>query len=154
MALRIDYNTFNEAVQTLVEQVSTYGTKYDAIVAPCRGGLVLGTVLSHKLGLPLYPIMWSCRDKTTANSVPVAVYDLAILKKNILLVEDIVDSGQTVQEIVEHMGHITSNYTKPKIDVAAIINNISQPVHVQFYAHMIDRRVDQAWVDFWWEDKE
>lgn len=94
------YDQLHNAAITIVREARTYGW-IDAVVAPSRGGLMFGVIASHKLNVPLIPVTYSSRvgkgdDKNHDNVLPY------INAKTILLVDDIVDSGQTMCEIVEH----------------------------------------------------
>ena len=95
------YDQMHNAAITMVREARTLAW-LDCIVAPARGGLLFGVIASHKLNIPVYPALYSSKkgkgdDKNHANVLP-DVGDV----KTILLVDDIVDSGETVREIVEH----------------------------------------------------
>jgi hypoxanthine phosphoribosyltransferase len=73
----------------------------DGIIAPSRGGLLVGTIVSHYFGVPLTPISYSSKigrgdDKNHNNVLPVLPGGLYIL------VDDIIDSGHTFKELFEH----------------------------------------------------
>lgn len=84
--------------------------KYDYIISIHRGGNVLGTMLSHKLNIPL--LIYT----------PTKSFNIDIQNKNILLVDDISDTGKTILKCIkdiqlEHVDVLTyaiklhTNYT-------------------------------------------
>lgn len=93
------YDHLHMAAVTMVREARTHAW-IDAILAPVRGGLLFGVVASHKLNVPVTPIHYSSKDgkgddKTQDNTLP----ELSDTVKTILLVDDIVDSGNTMKEI-------------------------------------------------------
>lgn len=95
------YDALHNAAVTMVREART-NAWIDAVVAPVRGGLMFGVVASHTLNVPLIPVHYSSKagngdDKTQVNTIA----SLANGIKTILLTDDIVDSGNTLKEIVE-----------------------------------------------------
>lgn len=93
------YDSLHQAALTICREARTMDW-IDAVVAPVRGGLLFGVVASHKLNVPLYAVSYSSKsgagdDKNHANEL----YELPPTVKVILLVDDIADSGLTMQEI-------------------------------------------------------
>lgn len=68
----------------------------ECVIAIARGGLVLGTVLSYRLNLPLFVID------------PRRILGFSIPHKHVLLVDDISDTGATfnrvIPALVDHQG--------------------------------------------------
>lgn len=71
-----------------------------AIVAPNRGGLALGVMLSHYYDAPLFPIQLSHRDADLVDVIDIqeGLRD-AWRKGPVLVVDDINDSGKTLATI-------------------------------------------------------
>ncbi len=93
------YDQLHNAAITMTKEARTLGW-IDCVVAPVRGGLLFGTVASHKLNVPMIAIHYSSKDgkgddKNHDNYLP----DMGDYK-TLLLVDDIVDSGATLAEIV------------------------------------------------------
>lgn len=87
-------------IDTFIKNVSI-DESIEAIVAIHRGGLTLGTMLSHKFNLPLVIL----HDSTThKNKVPTDIDKVKeVIKrfKSIMLVDDISDTGTTLNRILE-----------------------------------------------------
>lgn len=95
------YDQLHSAAITMVREARTLGW-IDKIVAPSRGGLLFGMIASHKLNVPLVPIQYSSKtgngdDKNHDNVLP----DLGDCKI-IYLVDDIIDSGNSLKEISDY----------------------------------------------------
>lgn len=94
------YDQLHNAAITIVREARSLAW-IDKVVAPARGGLLFGVIASHKLNVPLMTLHYSSKegagdDKNHSNVLP----DLGSAK-TVLLVDDIIDSGKTMKEIVE-----------------------------------------------------
>lgn len=72
------------------------------IVPLIRGGLPLGTILSHLLnGLPVFPLQFQTRDYKYGHRIrEVGRMRLLMNKyKNLIIVDDILDTGETMHEL-------------------------------------------------------
>lgn len=151
----IGNDDFNTMVYTIAWQIEQSEVEYDFILAPCRGGLIPGVLLSHILGLPLIPISWTTyHDKQIVpNALPEPLVTLIHQKTGckILIVEDIVDTGGTTTQIVNALSDVYFGREKMQVDIAALVYNTSQPMPVAFSAMQIDRNEEKRWIDFWWE---
>lgn len=81
------------------------GKTFGAIIGLSRGGLIPATVLSHKMGLPLIPMMVQLRDsKTNINPIDEIARVTSMLdpKQRAIIVDDINDSGDTLKLITEN----------------------------------------------------
>lgn len=103
--LIIDWSAHDVKVKTLAMQILASGIHYDTIIAVARGGLIAGTQLSHLLNKKLAVIFASSyhgpvegRQGNIHISHNIATL-VDSLGKRVLLVDDLVDSGVTLQEI-------------------------------------------------------
>lgn len=144
----ITKDDFFKAISCLHQQIRNSKTTFDFVVGISRGGLIPGVVLSHRLEIPFRAVEWSLRDSHRKYIPPDIVVD-AWEGKQILFVDDIVDSGETFITIRNKFGDSFKN-----IKVACIVYNKEQQLVVpDFWYNTIDRTEDDDWVNFWWEAK-
>ena len=143
----ITVNDFYKAMACIRQQIGRDETTFDYVVGISRGGLVPGVFLSHRLKIPFRPIEWSLRDSNTRSIPPDIRMDIYRGKK-ILLVDDIVDSGETILTILNKIG----TDFRPNIKVACLVYNKAQNlITPDFWYNVIDRGDYPDWVNFWWE---
>jgi hypoxanthine phosphoribosyltransferase len=119
----------------------------DYVVGINRGGLIPAVMLSHMLDKPLETINWSTRDfKRQEHNFSIA-RDL-VDGKNILLVDDINDSGQTFLDLIEDWGY--TDDSKGKLIKVTPLQRYTTKCPSEHYGELIT--VDN-WVMFPWEQK-
>lgn len=138
----------------------------DYIVGLTRGGLPVAVMLSHYLNKPMYALNASFRD---GNSGPESNAWMAedafgygyppILKKNILIVDDINDTGKTFNWIIDDWQKSClpdepswNNVWHENVRFAALVNNNSSEFkNVDYIGYEIDKAEDPCWCVFPWE---
>lgn len=91
--------------------------KPDLVVGIARGGLVPAVMLSHRFEVPHIPVVWTTRDFighadfSHQNLSHISeVRHAAFAKKDVLIVDDICDSGKTFETLQKHLpdgnGHV------------------------------------------------
>lgn len=119
--------------------------KPDIILSINRGGCIPGVYLSHYISVKHK--VFDFKDICNTN------IDLCkrILDnyKNILIVDDINDTGQTLSSISKYFKD-----NSQKIKYAVIVDNRSSIFNVDFYGSQIDKNVDSSWIVFPWENIE
>lgn len=153
----IDYSSdeFKHGIDVMATQIQNSGFDADYIVAIVRGGCVPGVYLSHKLKKPLVTVAWSTRDKNIYNNesncwIPEDLHE----GKKILLVDDIVDGGDTIKELLDDWYQSScgvGDLPLQNIRIAAMYYNTAQDVVVDYYHRTIDRSYDNRWIHFPWE---
>lgn len=142
---KVTFYSFADVVQSIdkiVKRIDDY--KYDYVVGIVRGGLVPATMLSHRLGIPLHTMKWSTRDHQEKEHVGWIAEDVKA-GKNILIVDDLIDSGLCIQEIVADWG-----INRHDVDIAVISQNIKAPVIANHYDTTFDSD-DNIWYVWPWE---
>ena len=92
------YDTVHRACESLAEQIKESNFNPDKIIGLSRGGLLPAVILSHMLNIPMRCVHYSSKDgngdnRNHLNDLP------EVNGKRILIVDDICDSGKTLEEV-------------------------------------------------------
>lgn len=150
-------------LQEIIRQIMLDDFRPDVIVGVARGGLVPATMLSHYFQKQLMVINYSKRDHMISQmSETKDISDALRSGLNVLIVDDICDSGETLKDILNKIpeysslgGEDTIEF-KSKLKTAVLWNNISQEMHSPNYVgREISRVEDTRWIIFpyeeWWK---
>lgn len=151
----IDYTfaEFRDGIQAITKQIQDSGFAPDYLVGIVRGGSVPAVYLSHKLKIPVVMVAWNTRDNTEFGKESVTwIPEDLLAGKRVIIVDDIVDGGQTIKELLEDwQKSVLDPVPQENIRVAAMWYNTAQDVVVDFYHKTIDRNEDPRWIVFDWE---
>ena len=138
----ISWDEYNELVSSIASQVK--GTP-DAIVGLTRGGLVPAVSLSHMYNAKLYCLNISLRDGKASSQG----FDWRQLRKytNILIVDDINDSGATLWEVANQC--YGREIQKPRF--ATLLSKDSSEFDNLIAGEHINKSKDNEWIVFPWE---
>jgi xanthine phosphoribosyltransferase len=136
------YEEFTQDIETLYQLSKSY--KPDIILAVARGGVTIGHFLSEKFKI---------RDLYTLNSIhyddtkkldTVEIFNIPKLPDNakVLVVDDIVDSGESLKEI---MNKLQEMYPKTKFKTAAIFYKKTAIFRADFSI-----KETKEWIEFFW----
>jgi hypoxanthine phosphoribosyltransferase len=145
------WENFDNDVKIIKLQLLANNWIPDYIVGVKRGGLIPAIKLSHTLNKPM--IMMSCQLRDSADK-EVRLYEVEEIPKdkNILIVDDICDSGITMSKIIIQF---LSNFFPPNnVKTCSLFYNISQNFYVDYYARSINRLVEDRWISFPWESTQ
>ena len=143
---------FDKDIDTLVAKINKSKVKFNYIVALSRGGLIPGVVLSHKLDVRLVPINWSTRDNPMDREYNCWIPEDINEGKKILVVDDIIDSGEALRTMFEDWNSSVCNKLNTEnIYIASLIYNKDQSIVPNFYGTKISRKKTPEWFEFWWE---
>ena len=144
------------ACTNLYTKINESSYKPDYIVGLTRGGLIPATILSHKYDLPLFTLNVSLRDHARKERRLWMIED-ALHKKNILIVDDINDSGNTINTIKANWEEaFPGDWHKiwhNNVRFAVIDNNLGSKAVVDYYYHVLDKNVNDVWIVYPWESK-
>ena len=143
------HSEFEAGVKQIVNNNRATGTEYSRIVGLVRGGLPLATRLSYILEVPITTITWSTRDFAEKEYNEIVAEDMNNGQK-ILLVDDIIDSGETIRQVIDTWG----NFPEQNLSIACLILNTDQETMPDFFHKTIDRKEEKRWVKFWWESND
>lgn len=179
--LVLNNTQFNGLVAKICREISNSGWRPDYIVGLTRGGLLPAVMISHYLDVPCETLKVSLRDNSQCESncwmaedaigyVPLenrkangGFHHLEMHKKKILIVDDINDSGATLNWIMEdwqtsccpastEWPEIWNNNVK----FAVVVDNLSSDceVSMDFVGMEVNKAEEDVWIEFpyeeWW----
>jgi xanthine phosphoribosyltransferase len=177
----ITYTEFKNLVSSLCRQITLSEWKPDYIVGISRGGLLPAVMISHYLNVPMRPLQVSLRDGGECVSDLGMAEDAygyvniedrefnegesssVLSRKNILIVDDINDQGNTVNWILNDwpsgcMPNDKSWETvwNNNVKFAVLFDNLASnaSIKMDFAGEEINKSVDDVWIEFpyeeWW----
>ncbi|WP_345974171.1 phosphoribosyltransferase family protein [Sulfurimonas sp. HSL3-7] len=137
------YEQFVNDVKALVKLTESY--QPDTLIAIARGGLTLGHAYASATGnrqlLTVNSILYEGDQRGTSCEI-FNVPELQHANK-VLLLDDIVDSGQTIKEVLEHL---QASFPNVIFKIASIYYKKSATIQPDFALHEAD-----DWIEFFWE---
>jgi hypoxanthine phosphoribosyltransferase len=155
----------------LVRQMSVNDWSPTRVVGISRGGLTTAAMLSHYYAVPLTALHVSLRNHQETesncalaeaafgycNEIPEG-FDFS-LREQILIVDDICDSGSTQQWIKQDwMACCLPNHSawnsvwNNNVRFAALVHNLGSTLEIDYAGQTIDKREKDVWVEFPWEN--
>lgn len=123
------------------------------IVGISRGGAIPAIILSHRTGIKVTTINWSLGEYgSEAQSEDGRWCNIVSQTESVYLVDDICDSGKTLNSMLGIVRSLLGPSYADRIKVLCLWNNIASGCNVHHYANAIDRRVDQRFIVFPWEN--
>ena len=95
--MNISWNDFEYGAQVITNFYTGTGKK--VIVGLSRGGLPLAVKLSNVMGIPMIPLVWQTRDGKTKDVDTLKNIGSNYSMNEVLFVDDICDSGLTIEQI-------------------------------------------------------
>lgn len=144
--INYNYNNYQDDLSAIVYAIEKANIKYDVVVGVVRGGLVPAVHLSHILDATFIPLSWSSSVLEKKEKNNTALLRSIVNSQKILIVDDICDSGVSLDEI-------TKIYRN--VHTAVLIHN---EINIRgftptYYGWKINRNETPDWFDFWWEKK-
>ena len=166
----IDNAEFNGLVSKICREIAVSDWRPDYIVGITRGGLVPAVMLSHYLNVPMHTLNVSLRDNDEhigpESNLWMAeeAFGYNAEPKNILIVDDINDSGATINWIMEDWrsgcfpdGDRWQKMWGTNVRFAVVFDNLSSKCNVKmdYSGEEINKAEQDVWIDFpyesWWE---
>lgn len=118
------------------------------VVGLLRGGLIPGVMLSHRLGVPLIPLQWQTRDNDQKIDPTPLVKEILNCSSHetCLIVDDIVDSGKTFQDINDYI-----NLLQRHCNMRWIFATLIKKTNLDFDVISGCDLNDDSWIVFPWE---
>jgi hypoxanthine phosphoribosyltransferase len=143
--MMITWENFDEWIKNVHTQILKSDWTPDVIIGIVRGGAVPATVLSHRFDIPCVNYRVSFRDFSQRDDMSQTIDWAHIFNKKVLIVDDINDSGRTINYIKDIYNCSTTKF-------ATLIHNATSEAAVDFYGKMIDKSDKDVWVVFPWEN--
>jgi xanthine phosphoribosyltransferase len=137
------YEEFKNDTNTLISKVK--GFQAEAILAIARGGLTLSHAMAEGLDIrEVQSIRTELYDKTCKRD-SITVFDSCEFKsvKRVLVVDDIADSGETLEVI---MKHLQEKYSEIEFKSCTLFYKTTSIYEPHFWVNEAN-----DWIDFFWE---
>ena len=136
----------------LIRLMQLEGYSPQVVLGPGRGGYIPGVMLSHYFEIPFEGFLWQTRDGDVEDSVALENILSKYNNHNILIVDDINDTGTTLHSIANV---IDKNNLNSNVKYATIFTKQSSSFdNVDFSAVEIELD-DDSWIVFpyeeWWK---
>ena len=137
------YEKFVGDVKTLVKETAEYNP--DTLIAIARGGVTLGHAYASATNNRRLMSINSILYEGDQRGQSCEIFNIPELKdaKKVLLLDDIVDSGQTIKEV---LAHLQSCFPHVEFKIAAIYYKKSAIIQPDFAIHEAN-----DWIEFFWE---
>lgn len=145
----IPYPEFVADVQAVAEALRRDEWHPDHIVGIGRGGLVPAVYLSHRTGISLLSVDYSSGVPSFADELMEKLAVTTREGRTILLVDDINDSGGTIDTLRKSL--LDHGAVAECVRAAVLIDNVRSTARVDYRSRTIDRASDKRWFVFPWE---
>ncbi len=152
METNFTYEMFDESVKNIARTLLDYPRiqKEAVIVTIPRGGLILAATLSYKLDRET---TGKTHKRTEQSRYPVySINDNVLwtmpIDTNIILVDDIYDTGQTMDAAFERLRHIGFIH----IYGATLCTYKNRKPAIPKFFTAVQLPIDTDWIRFWWEN--
>ena len=138
-------------MQSMYREMHLNSYKPDVVVGITRGGLIPSVYASHYFAVDLVTINVSFRDSGVLEPTS-QLEELIRSGKKLLLVDDICDSGETLEWIYENIHKQCGKATKKFLKTCVLIHNdgcgIFSPDYTGTHVNKLEKDV---WIVFPWE---
>ena len=144
--MRLNWCQFHDDCDVLAKRIKESGRTYDKILCVTRGGVFVGGLLAHILDYrDITTIALRLYDDTKKNNdvEELSHPDLPAPGAKILIVDDLLDSGRTIEYIMSKWGD------KYDIDIAVLYDKGGGKYRPNFMA----QKIPNVWVWFPWEPR-
>jgi xanthine phosphoribosyltransferase len=156
----VTWRDVEHQVQEILRQMQQDQWMPDYVIGLTRGGLIPANMISQYLDIPMHTLKVNLRDHAYTESNLWMAEDAFNMSKEILIVDDINDSGATLSWIKQDW----QSSCQPKhpdwnsvwnnnVKIATLFDNESSrsELTVDYSAVTINKAEDDVWIDFPWE---
>jgi xanthine phosphoribosyltransferase len=145
----VPHEDFVADVRAVSAKVATDEWQPDYVIGIGRGGLVPAVYISHQLDLPMLSVDHSSKVPGFADELLGKVAEKSRDGTKLLVVDDINDSGGTIDYIRRLLAAVGCE--AGNLRFAVLISNSRSKVSVDYWSRTIDRNEDKRWFVFPWE---
>jgi len=137
------YENFKNDTNLLIQKVQTF--EAEMIVGIARGGLTLAHSMAEGLELREVQTLRTELYDGTEKRENITVFDTSVFNdiQKVLVVDDIADSGETLQVV---MKHLEEKYPRIEFQSATLFYKKSSVYEPHFWLNEAN-----DWIDFFWE---
>jgi hypoxanthine phosphoribosyltransferase len=154
------WSDIESQTQEILRQIALSDWRPDYVVGLTRGGLTPANLISQYLEVPMECLKVSLRDDGSDPEHNIWMADDAYHGKNILIVDDINDSGATLNWIKKDWEDFYSSKPEPWLTIwndsvrfATLVHNEASGFQqIDYYSEEINKSVEDSWIVFPWED--
>ena len=143
----INWTEYGNLADALAEKVRSHAESFDLIIGIARGGIPVAMVVSDHLDVKLDIINVKSYNGIAERSPPRILTTLteAVKGKNILLVDDLVDQGETLAALSKYLQNQRPNLLK----TAVLFKKPWSKTEPDYFLEVVDK-----WIVFPWEHGE
>lgn len=147
--LYLPYERFLEELEEVARQIEGDAWQPDFLVGIGRGGLVPAAYLSHRTGIQMLSVDHSSGEVGFGDELLDKLAAKIRAGSRILIVDDINDSGGTIQYLRAAIEAKSADAAG--LRVAVLIHNVRSRARAEYRGSEIDRDRDKRWYVFPWE---
>lgn len=143
--IHITFDTYADMCERLGKQIRKEKKQYDCILAVARGGMLVGDILSRMLKVPFGVVVtasYSNNKKGRVHLAEVSIIDPTRLQGEILLVDDLLDTGETADLLQKAL---KKRYKPKGIDLAVLWHKHTSKVYPDFCVKYFDES-ENGWI--------
>lgn len=150
MIFRYYWQDIDTQVSRIRIGIKRLGLTPDLIVGITRGGLIPATLLAYKMELPVCSLQWQRRDLEQVRDHVQLAEILLASKTGVVIVDDVLDSGNTLREIDEYARKLQSEHDEyASVDYAVCVKRteLTSPVPNLIFGTELE---NFDWINFPW----
>ena len=153
-------NTVVGQVHDIIRQMQHDNWRPDYVVGLTRGGLVPANMISQYMSIPMNTLKVSLRDNLNGTESNLWMAEDAFNGKNILIVDDINDSGATLNWIKQDWSsgclpndEKWNTVWNNNVRFAVLVDNQNSGFHdIDYSSVEINKAEEDVWIVFPWEE--
>jgi len=152
--IKLTWQDIDNYINRILERIEEIKYSPDVIATIKRGGLIPAVILSHKLGVRDIVVIDASRtENDTINAQkhkPILDFDekelAKIESKKVLLIDDIVGSGETLEDVKD----LVIRFNPNSIVTASLVTNLNNLKDEKLKPDFVGEEV-RGWIIFPWE---